>query len=643
MMLRVLALFALVGVLEAAPGGKKIKHVVVLMEENRSFDHIFGWRKGVNGLTGNEYNLLDSTNPNSEKIYVSKNGTQITKCDPYHSTPTTTDKIFTKREVARNNLTVATMGGFVETEGAAYQKDQFCEVMDMQVPENVPVISALADEFVLMDRFFCSVPGPTWPNRMYMLAATSLGSTETGPWYHNQPGQLFNQKTFFDQVAEQGGTWRNYYNDTPWELFMGVIAKNPENTQSMDQFFIDAREGNLPTFSWINPRSGINLTQGVGSNDQHPDHDMAAGEAFYKDVYEALRASPQWNETLYIITYDEHGGFYDHVPTPLSCPHPGDNEPSYPDSFGFDRIGVRIPTLLISPWLPKGLVLSGPPDAQKPFNDSEYELTSIMATSRKLLDMDTTPLTKRDAWAATFEHIFLDTPRQDCPMHLPDAIPPQKDHLEVEAELEINQLQSHIMTVHAHIAGVEWPHHVTAQKHVSEWVQTHYQKHRETHKRWQDGKAAASYKVVVQPSELSAVTGTWTVNQGTNTSMNVISCSISSTAYCLDGGSMTLGAAITVTPCLPGTNPDTNRDPSQQWILRNDATIRPFKDQTLCLDQAPQQIGTYAGSRDTLLALCTGSVSQHYGYHGSAPGNPFTGDLFFGDDANSLTVNATNA
>ena len=102
--------------------------------------------------------------------------------------------------------------------------------------------------------------------------------------------------------------------------------------------------------------------------------------------YESLRASPAWNETLFIVTYDEHGGFYDHV-TPPHGPAPGDVEgPSYPDpGYAFTQLGVRIPTLLISPWISRGTVLSAAPQSQRPANDSEYDLTSIMATARKLL------------------------------------------------------------------------------------------------------------------------------------------------------------------------------------------------------------------------------------------------------------------
>ena len=117
----------------------------------------------------------------------------------------------------------------------------------------------------------------------------------------------------------------------------------------------------MPSFSWINPRSGINVTTGVDSNDQHPDHDVSAGEQFIKDIYEALRASPAWSETLFVVTYDEHGGFYDHV-APLKAPPPNDGETSYPDpGFKFDRLGVRIPTILVSPWIKKGTILSRTP------------------------------------------------------------------------------------------------------------------------------------------------------------------------------------------------------------------------------------------------------------------------------------------
>lgn len=142
---------------------------------------------------------------------------------------------------------------------------------------------------------------------------------------------------------------------------MDKIAHSRDHLRPLDEFFVDASSGNLPSFSWINPRSGINITSGIGSNDQHPDHDMNAGEQYIKDIYESVRASPQWNETLLIITYDEHGGFYDHVTPPdVDIPAPNDGEVSYPgEGFQFNRLGLRIPTLLISPWIAKNTIVSG--------------------------------------------------------------------------------------------------------------------------------------------------------------------------------------------------------------------------------------------------------------------------------------------
>jgi phospholipase C len=284
------------------------------------------------------------------------------------------------------------MSGFVEFEAnAGHGPKNYCGVMSMFSPERIPVITALAEEFAIMDRFFAAHPGPTWPNRLFALSGTSAGMTSTGVWYNNTVGRLFPQRTIFDQVAEANLTWRNYYNDTPWELFMSSIAHHTQNLRPMETFWSDARDGTLPSFSWINPRAGINITTGVGCNDQHPDHDVAAGEAYYKDIYEALRSSPSWNDTLMILTYDEHGGFYDHVSTPLHVPPPGDAASmaagdSYPDKdFKFDRLGVRVPTLLISPRIPRGTVVSEPPLEQRPTANSEYDLTSIMATVRKLL------------------------------------------------------------------------------------------------------------------------------------------------------------------------------------------------------------------------------------------------------------------
>ncbi len=125
---------------------------------------------------------------------------------------------------------------------------------------------------------------------------------------------------------------------------------------------------------------------------------MSNGEILLKETYEIIRNSPHWEESLFVITYDEHGGFYDHVPTPLYAPNP--DGIVHPD-FGFDRLGVRVPTIMVSPWIKKGTVVHAPPKDQMPFGTSEYEASSVYATVKKMWQLDSDFLTKRDEWAAT--------------------------------------------------------------------------------------------------------------------------------------------------------------------------------------------------------------------------------------------------
>eukprot|EP01127_Copromyxa_protea_P000134 TRINITY_DN10132_c0_g1_i1.p1 TRINITY_DN10132_c0_g1~~TRINITY_DN10132_c0_g1_i1.p1 ORF type:complete len:655 (+),score=121.50 TRINITY_DN10132_c0_g1_i1:308-2272(+) len=632
-----------------------IKHIVVLMEENRSFDHLLGFYPGVNGLKGNEFNPFNTSDPSGGGYTVDGKSAYVGPCDPDHTTPATTSKIFGADAVARGDFTNPQMDGFVEWEQTHRKKPEACAVMSMFTPERLPVLSSLVKEFVLFDRFFSSHAGPTWPNRMFFLSATSAGSSETGPWYHNEVGKLFPQKTFYDQVKESGLTWKNYYNDTPWELFMESVAHNPEHLAGMPEFFEDAKKGTLPHYSFINPRSGINMTTGVGSNDMHPDHDIAAGEQYYKDIYEALRSSPSWNETLFIITFDEHGGFYDHVPTPLNVPPPGDGEKSYPDTdVLFNRLGIRIPTLLISPWVPKGMVVSEPAAAQKPAHNSEFDLTSIMATARKILGIKSGPLTKRDAWSATFENVLeiVKEPRTDCPVHLPEA-PPVTHIAEVEGDQAPNELQTHIMTVLSHLSHTPFPSHIEKQRDVSHWVNVHYESHSSRTKHWKASKSATDYQIECQPrAAANWVDAHWDVNRGTsfvtiNTKKLVASVKVSTTdklnhtridteaqiPYCLDAGKATAGTKLTISVCYPSPAPLTNRDPSQHWLWIGDSTFRPALDPSLCVTNT-----RYTGSLAVTLEPCDGRVTQHWGYHGPAAGNINSGDIYFGDATNSLGV-----
>jgi len=244
--------------------------------------------------------------------------------------------------------------------------------------------------------------------------------------------------------------------DVPWEIMLKKVAESREHLKNLNQFYRDIKNDDLPAFSWLNPRAGPNPFLGVGSNDQHPDHDMRAGELLLKQVYEALRAGPSWNNTLFIVTYDEHGGFYDHVAPPVDIPPPNDNESSYPDVFKFDRLGLRVPTLLISPWVAKGRIESAPSATVKPFPNSEYDHTSILRTARDLIKgmENVGSLTDRDAWSVSFKHLLdLTSPREDCPLLLPDPIPIDLELLEMEYTQPLNDLQQDMLSVLAYLAG----------------------------------------------------------------------------------------------------------------------------------------------------------------------------------------------
>jgi phospholipase C len=619
--------------LAAVACGHTIKHVVVLMEENRSFDHLLGWRKGINGLTGKEFNYVDPQNKSKGRINVTKDAWNTALCDPNHSVHPTTWKIFGPKAYKDNNLTNPDMSGFVNYEGAHHNElTDFCGVMDMFSVEHLPVMNGMADEFALFDRLFASVPGPTWSNRLFQLAGTAGGLTSGGmAWFMGETGRLFPQRTIFDQVKDAGKSWKNYVNDTPWELFLETVSHNPENIETMEDFYRDAREGTLPDFAYINPRCGANLTLLQGANDMHPDHDVTLGEIFYKDVYEALRASPSWNDTLLIVTYDEHGGFYDHVPTPLNVPPPGDGIPGYPNSFGFDRLGLRVPTLLLGPWVPKGMVISEPPAHAKPTKTSEFDLTSIMSSVRKILNITEGPLTDRDAWSAHFEYVLdiLKEPRTDCPMHLPNPMPILNpfEAIAKESKRPLNSLQEQISDVHAHLAGEPRPAHVKTQGQVSDWLKGAFQTHKTKTLAWKQSKVAAvsgNHTVVVrcEPDELTGAAvkkGKWlTANwhlTGDSSPFITINAETGKKAYCLDAGNMTEGTVVTVSHCYPSVFPGDNRDRSQHWI-RDDIRLKPYHRQDLCLTHACLKTSETVLKTKLTLQKCADTMMQRYVFAG---------------------------
>jgi len=406
------------------------------MLENRSFDHMCGWLKKLNpvidGLTGKESNPFEVSDPAKGKCLVGSTAPNVAPFDPDHALDATSQKIFGKVGKGANP---APMDGFYQFENGLHHSPP-ADVMNNFLPQNVPIISSLAMEFAIFDQWFASVPGPTHPNRLFSMTATSRGTID-----NTDIPAGFPQRSIFNQLDEVNVEWKYYYTDSMWAYVL--LASLRTNTslpriKKWDDFLTDAKAGKLPPFSYIEPKFASSSTG--AAQDQHPDHPITSGEATMKQVYETLRASPQWNQTLFIINYDEHGGFYDHVPTPQDgIPKPDTfNAPTNPSGFNFERLGIRVPAILISPWVDKGVVINKP---KGPTNTSQFEHSSIPATLKKIFGFKSF-LTKRDEWAGTFEEYFTNrtVPRTDCPRTLPDLPVPTEEEILEQANRPLNDL-----------------------------------------------------------------------------------------------------------------------------------------------------------------------------------------------------------
>ncbi|KAL0921015.1 hypothetical protein M5K25_008039 [Dendrobium thyrsiflorum] len=296
---------------------------------------------------------------------------------------------------------------------------------------------------------FSSIPGPTQPNRLFLYSATSNGATT------HDPLELltgYPQKTIFDSLHENLHDFAVYFSTLPTTLFYARMRKLEYASKFhwFSAFRAHAKAGKLAKLSVIEPRY-FDLV-GAEANDDHPAHDVMNGQRLVKEVYEMLRGSPQWNESLLIVSYDEHGGFYDHVETPyVGVPNPDGMRGPAPFLFDFDRLGVRVPTIMVSPWIKKGTVVSRP---NGPTANSEYEHSSIPATLKKIFGLKSDFLTKRDAWAGTFEHIFeeLSSPRTDCPEILPSPFP-TRSSTEIKEDSFLSEFQAELVDLASVLSG----------------------------------------------------------------------------------------------------------------------------------------------------------------------------------------------
>ncbi|KAL3829061.1 hypothetical protein ACJIZ3_017863 [Penstemon smallii] len=426
-----------------------IKTLVVLVMENRSFDHMLGWlkktRPDIDGLTGSEFNRVNASDFTSRTVPVSDDAFFVDS-DPGHSIQAIREQIFGSNDTSADP---APMNGFAQQAESMGVEGLSKTVMSGFKPDLVPVYAELANQFAVFDRWFASVPASTQPNRFYVHSATSHGASS------NVRKDLINgfpQKTIFDTLDENDLDFGIYYQNIPATLFFKSLRKLKNVMKFHNyalKFKLHAKMGKLANYVVIEQRYFD--VEMLPANDDHPSHDVALGQRFVKEVYETLRGSPQWKEMAILITYDEHGGFYDHVPTPVSgVPNPDGIIGPDPWYFQFDRLGVRVPTLLISPWIDKGTVIHEP---SGPTPYSQYEHSSIPATVKKLFNIKSSNfLTKRDAWAGTFEKYFYlrDTPRDDCPEKLPEVKTslrprgPREDDKLTEFQIELIQLASQL-------------------------------------------------------------------------------------------------------------------------------------------------------------------------------------------------------
>ncbi|WP_327087238.1 alkaline phosphatase family protein [Nonomuraea sp. NBC_01738] len=420
-----------------------MEHVVVLMLENRSFDHMLGYLRHPSA----EFDGLLGGGPYSSPgweggpaVAAAPGAGPLTVEDPDHSHDAAVEQFHgagfvSSLERKGRGLAQPRFGGllgpviewfylrFAARDGVPGLGP---EVMRCQDPAEVPVLATLATSFAVCTRWFCSVPGETWPNRNFVHAASSDGETSIHP-------RLYANRTIFEVLEEAGHRWHVYHDDVP-QVWAFPALWNTEGRLAgwydISDFSQHVMNGELPAYSFIEPnhRPPIRLNDRP-SNSQHPGNnlvrdqapgestDFARAEELIASVYEALRGNPAvFAKTVLVVTYDEHGGLYDHVMPMTGLADPGPARGFFARffhwlahkrsaDFDFSWSGGRVPAVVISPLIPAATVCATP-----------LEHASVPATLRALFTPSAPPLTARDRDAARFDDLCtLPAPRTDLP------------------------------------------------------------------------------------------------------------------------------------------------------------------------------------------------------------------------------------
>jgi len=324
---------------------RKIDHIVVLMLENRSFDHMLGYltlEAGRTDLDGLQAGMSNRYKNNTYRIRHLER-TALTKPeDPCHGGACTAEQISND------------MGGFVANFAKSRpQAPHVGLVMAHYNGSDLPVYDHLSREFCVCDRWFASVAGATWPNRLYAVAGKAAGSKD------GKQVPVYDEPSFVRHLEKSKVGWRWYSHDVGTLRFsdakfrLGYLDKfayfDRRSMLAPRNFLDDAKDGKLPPVSWIDPNFvDVSFIGPAGSNDDHPPSDIKAGQELVLKTYTALVNSPNWSKTMLVITYDEHGGFFDHVVPPAA----------HDDRPAFRSYGVRVPSIVVSPFTPRGSVSS---------------------------------------------------------------------------------------------------------------------------------------------------------------------------------------------------------------------------------------------------------------------------------------------
>jgi phospholipase C len=362
-----------------APSEIPIDHVVVIMLENRSFDHYLSKLEGDVDVATNE------TNPGAGGVPIER----------LHETSFEAKRDLDHEwEATHLQYDRGKLDGFVVTNDGSPDGRGTMNYYD---ENDLPLYYWLAKNFATSDRYFSSLLGPTWPNRYFFLAGTAAGRTTTpGEAARSVEIPEFLMPSIFTAMGDRAVLYSP--NEIP--LTRVMLPSLDIKTRTLDDFKSDASNGNLPGFSFVEP-----IFTGSKRADDHPPYDVRRAEAFVSCIVAAIGASKSWSRTVVLITWDEHGGYYDHVPPPRACEPDG----LRPSSHLFDRLGFRVPLLIVSPYVRPGHV-----------SHMIADHTSITRLVEHLFGLGALTVRDANAWplldAFDFSHMSVpDFPLDDLP------------------------------------------------------------------------------------------------------------------------------------------------------------------------------------------------------------------------------------